>query len=151
MRNLTKINTTIAAALMLAMTTSMMSDPAQAESSIRITQSTEDGTGSLRVMQRSGDGLEVDCEGNLDCEIRGDDTVVATSDDDSTTTTTTTTTTATTSDGAIATNLNQSNTIESGSDFEQRDFQDLGATIEAMVDRLLEGISSRLANLDFSI
>ena len=148
MRNFTKINTTIAAALMLAMTKSMMSDPAQAESSIRITQSTEDGTGSLRVVQRSGDGLEVDCEGNLNCEIRGDDTVVATSDDASTTTTTTTTTT---SDSAITTNLNQSNTIESGSDFEERDFQDLGATIEAMVDRLLEGISSKLANLDFSI
>jgi len=148
MRNLTKVNTTIVAALMLAMTTSMMSDPAQAESSIRITQSTEDGTGSLRVIQRSGDGLEVDCEGNMDCEIRGDDTVVATSDDDSTTTTTTTTTT---SDGAITTNLNQSNTIQSGSDFDERDFQDLGATIQAMVDRLLEQISSRLANLDISI
>jgi len=147
MRNLTKVNTTIVAALMLAMTTSMMSDPAQAESSIRITQSTEDGTGSLRVIQRSGDGLEVDCEGNMDCEIRGDDTVVATSDDDSSTTTTTTTT----SDGAITTNLNQSNTIQSGSDFDERDFQDLGATIQAMVDRLLEQISSRLANLDISI
>lgn len=133
---------------MLAMTTSMMSDPAQAESSIRITQSTEDGTGSLRVTQRSGEGLEVDCEGNLDCEIRGDDTVVATSDDDSTTTTTTTTTT---SDGAITTDLNQSNTIESGSDFDERDFQDLGARIEAMVDRLLEEISSKLSNLNISI
>jgi hypothetical protein len=147
MRNLTRINTTIVAALMLAMTTSMMSDPAQAESSIRITQSTEDGTGSLRVMQRSGDGLEVHCEGNMDCEIRGDDTVVANSDDDSTTATTTTTT----SDGAITTNFNQSNTIQSGSDFDERDFQDLGATIQAMVDRLLEQISSKLANLDISV
>jgi hypothetical protein len=145
MRNLTKINTTIAAALMIAMTTSMMSDPAQGESSIRITQSTEDGTGSLRVMQRSGDGLEVDCDGNMDCEIRGDDTVVATSDDDSTTTTTTT------RDGAVTTNLNQSNMIQSGSDFDERDFQDLSATIQAMVDRLLEQISSKLANLDISI
>jgi hypothetical protein len=83
----------------------------------------------------------------MDCEIRGDDTVVANSDDDSTTATTTTTT----SDGAITTNFNQSNTIQSGSDFDERDFQDLGATIQAMVDRLLEQISSKLANLDISV
>jgi hypothetical protein len=141
MRTLTKITTpTIAAALMLAMTTSMMFATAQAESSIRVTQSTEDGTTSLIVRQSSGDGLEVECEGNLDCEIRGDDTVVATSNDSTTTSAT-----------AITTNLNQSNTIQSDSDFDEMDHQGLGATIEAMVDRLLKGISGKLANIAISI
>jgi hypothetical protein len=136
MRTLAKITTTIGAALMLAMTTSMMFATAQAESSIRVTQSTEDGTtSSLTVRQSSEDGLKVECEGNLECEIKGDNTVVATSDDDDSTTTSAT---------AITTNnLNQSNTIQSGSDFDEMDHQDL--------DRLLEEISGKLANLAISI
>ena len=75
---------------MLSMTTSINFATAQVESSIRVTKSTEDGTTSLRVSQSSGDGLEVECEGNLNCEIRGDDTVVATSDDNDNTSTSST-------------------------------------------------------------
>jgi hypothetical protein len=122
MRSLTKTRKTIAraAAFMLAMTASMIIfDTAHGASSISVTQSTEDG-------------LEVECEGNLKCEIIGDDTVVGTSGDNTTTTTTT----------AVTTNLNQSNTIQSNSNFDAIDEQeDLGAMIEGMVDRLLDEIS----------
>jgi TRAP-type C4-dicarboxylate transport system substrate-binding protein len=139
MRTLTRITT--AAALILAMTSSMMFATAHAESSISVTQSTEDGSNSLRVTQSTENGLEVECEGNLNCEIRGDDTVVASSKH---TTTTTTSTAATTS-------LNQSNITEFSNDFDVVDEQDLGAKIEGMVDRLLDEISGKLANLAISI
>lgn len=80
---------------------------------------------SLRVTQSTEDGLEVECEGNLKCERIGDDTVVATSEHNTNSTTTT----------AI---LNQSNVIQFGNDFDVIDEQDLGAIIERMVDRLLD-------------
>jgi hypothetical protein len=144
MTTLTKTRKTIAtaAAFMLAMTASMIIfDTAHGASSVRVTQSTEDGSNSVRVTQSTEDGLEVECEGNLKCEIIGDDTVVGTSGDNTTTTTTTTTT-------AVTTNLNQSNTIQSGSNFDAIDEQeDLGAMIEGMVDQLLDEISGKLANL----
>jgi uncharacterized protein YdeI (BOF family) len=143
MRTLTKTRKTIAtaAAFMLAMTASMTTfDTAHAASSISVTQSTtqstQDGSNSVRVTQSTEDGLEVECEGNLKCEIIGDDTVVETSGDNTTTTT------------AVTTNLNQSNTIQSNSNFNVIDEQeDLGAMIEGMVDRLLDEISGKLANL----
>ena len=144
MTTLTKTRKTIAtaAAFMLAMTASMIIfDTAHGASSVSVTQSTEDGSNSVRVTQSTEDGLEVDCEGNMKCEIIGDDTVVGTSGDNNTTTTTTTTT-------AVTTNLNQSNTIQSNSNFDAIDEQeDLGAMIEGMVDRLLDEISGKLANL----
>jgi|SRR5215204_2300197 len=118
MRTLAKTRITIAtaAALILAMTASMMLfDTAHAASSVRVTQS-------------SGDGLHVECEGDVKCEIKGDDTVVATSGD------------STTSSTAVTTNLKQSNTIQSSSDFDAVDEQDLGAMIEGMVDRLLDEV-----------
>ena len=143
MTTLTKTRKTIAtaAAFMLAMTASMTTfDTAHAASSISVTQSTtqstQDGSNSVRVTQSTEDGLEVECEGNLKCEIIGDDTVVETSGDNTTTTT------------AVTTNLNQSNTIQSNSNFDAIDEQeDLGAMIEGMVDRLLDEISGKLANL----
>ena len=180
MRTLTKtrITLTVAAAsvFMLAVSASMMFAPIHAESSIRVTQSTGDGTSSQRVTQSTGDGtssqrvtqstgdgtsslrvtqstgdgtsslrvtqsneegLEVKCEGNLNCEIIGDDTVVATSEDNDTTST-----------AAVTSNLNQSNTIQSDSDFDiiDENEQDLGAMIEGMVDRLLDDISAQLTN-----
>lgn len=142
MTTLTKTRKTIttAAAFMLAMTASMIIfDTAHGASSVSVTQSTEDGSNSVRVTQSTEDGLEVDCEGNMKCEIIGDDTVVGTSGDNNTTTTTTT---------AVTTNLNQSNTIQSNSNFDAIDEQeDLGAMIEGMVDRLLDEISAKLANL----
>jgi hypothetical protein len=132
--------TITAAAFMLAMTAMMMFVTAHAESSITVAQSTEDGTNSLRVTQSTEDGLEVECEGTLKCEIIGDDTVVTTSEDNNTSAT------------AVTTSLNQPNTIQSGSDFDIiDDEQDLGTIIEGMVDRLLDEISRKLANLDISI
>jgi hypothetical protein len=131
MRTLTKTRITIAtaAALILVMTASMMLfDTAHAASSVRVTQSSGDGSSSVRVTQSSGDGLHVECEGDVKCEIKGDDTVVATSGD------------GTTSSTAVTTNLKQSNTIHSSSDFDAVDEQDLGAMIEGMVDRLLDEI-----------
>ena len=141
MTTLTKTRKTIAtaAAFMLAMTASMIIfDSAHGASSVSVTQSTEDGSNSVSVTQSTEDGLEVECEGNLKCEIIGDDTVVGTSGDNTTTTTTT----------AVTTNLNQSNTIQSNSNFDAIDEQeDLGAMIEGMVDQLLDEISGKLANL----
>jgi hypothetical protein len=139
MRTLTKtrISTTAAAAFMLAVTASMMFAPTHAESSIRVTQSTEDGKNSLRVTQSNEEGLEVKCEGNLNCEIIGDDddTIIATSEGN------------TTSTSDVTTSLNQSNTIQSGSDLDGiDDDQDLGATIEGLVNRLLDEISGKLTN-----
>ena len=148
MRTSTKARKTIAtaAAFMLAMTASMIIfDTAHAASSISVTQSTtqntQDGSNSVRVTQSTEDGLEVECEGNLKCEIIGDDTVVGTSGDNTATTTT-----------AVTTNLNQSNTIQSNSNFDAIDEQeDLGAMIEGMVNRLLDEISGKLATLAISI
>jgi hypothetical protein len=171
MRSLTKTTMTITvAAFILAMTASMMFATAYAASSIRVTQSTEDGSNSLtqstvtqstedgsnsltqstvtqstedgsnslRVTQSLEGGLKVECEGNLNCEIIGDDTVIATSEDNNTASTTTT--------------LDQSDITEFSNDFDViDDEQDLGAMIEGWVDRLLDAISANLANLAISI
>jgi hypothetical protein len=137
-----------AATFILAMIASMMLfATTHAESSITVTQSTGDDSSSLRVTQSTEDGLEVECEGNLNCEIIGDDTVVATSEDNTATITSGTTVTTTTA----TTTLNQSNITESGNDLDVIDGQDLGAKIEAWVDRLLDEISANLANLAISI
>jgi hypothetical protein len=48
---------------------------------------------------------------------------------------------------AVITGLNQSNTIQSSSDYDIIDDEkDLGAMIEGMVDRLLDDISAELTN-----
>jgi hypothetical protein len=121
---LTKIITTAtAAAVILAMTASMtIFDTAHAASSIRVTQSTQDGSNSVRITQSTEDGLDVQCEGNLKCEIIGDDTVVATSGD--------------------TTTLNQSNIVQLGNNDldDVIEEQDIGTKIEGMVDRLLDEI-----------
>jgi hypothetical protein len=141
MRTLTKTRITLtvaaAATFMLATSASIMFAPIHAESSIRVTQSTGDGISSLRVTQSNEEGLKVKCEGDLNCEIIGDDTVVATSEDNNTA-----------SSAAIITSLNQSNTIQSSSDFDiiEDEEEDLGAMIEGMVNRLLDDISAELTN-----
>jgi hypothetical protein len=119
------------AAFIVAVSGSMLYATAYAESSVRVTQSTqstEDGSSSLRVTQSTEDGLEVECEGNLSCEIIGDGTVVATSEDNNTSINTSTTM------------LNQSDIIESENDLDAIDEQELGSRITAMVNRLLERI-----------
>jgi hypothetical protein len=140
MRILTKITIiTIAAVLMLAMTASMLATADAVfvklivlDSEERLTaiddddHDTDTQISSLRVTQSTEDGLDVECEGNLKCEILGDDTVVASSVHDTT--------------AAVTNALNQSNVIQFGNDFDVIDEQDLGSMIDGMVDRLLDDL-----------
>ena len=128
MRIFAKTTLTAAAAFIFAINASMMFVTAHAESSVTVTQSTEDGSNSVRVTQSTEDGLEVQCEGNLNCEIIGDDTVVGTSEDNSTSRITSTTI------------LNQSAIIQSENDIDAIDEQELSSRIIGMVNRLLDSI-----------
>ena len=104
-------------------------------SSVRVTQSSGDGSSSVRVTQSGDDGLEVSCEGDVNCDVIGDDTVVATSEDgDSINSTAITTTTTDTT-----------NTVN------QPDLDDLGDSIERLVDRLLDEVSANLVTWRASI
>ena len=120
---------TAVVAFILAINTTMLFVAANAESSIRITQSTEDGSNSVRVSQSAKDGLEVDCEGNIKCEIRGDGRVIATSKDNNTSSTITSTST-----------LNQSDIIQSENALDVIDEQELSSRIMGMVNRLLDNV-----------
>ena len=122
------ITTTAAVTFIFAMNASMLFVAAHAESSIRIAQSTGDGSNSITVTQSTGEGLEVECEGNLKCEIIGDGTVVTSSEDSNTSTVTSTTI------------LNQSDMIQSENDLDAIDEQDLSSRITTMVDRILDSI-----------
>ena len=115
MRIFAKTTITAAAAFIFAINASMMFVTAHAESSVTVTQSTEDG-------------LEVECEGNLNCEIIGDDTVVGTSEDNNTSRITSTTI------------LNQSGIIQSENDLDAIDGQELSSRIIGMVNRLLDSV-----------
>jgi hypothetical protein len=142
MRTLTKITIiTIAAVLMLAMTVSMLATADAVfvklivlDSEERLTAIDDDNydidtqKSSLRVTQSTKDGLEVECEGNLKCEILGDDAIVVSSDPDTTTA------------AAVSNALNQSNVIQYGNDFDVIDEKDLGAMIDGMVDLLLDDL-----------
>src|ERR687895_2630731 len=122
------ITTTAAVAFIFAMNASMLFVAAHAESSIRIAQSTGDGSNSISVTQSTEEGLEVECEGNLKCEIIGDGTVVTSSEYNNTSTVTST---------AI---LNQSDMIQSENYLDTIDEQDLNSRIMRMVNRLLDSI-----------
>lgn len=122
------ISAIAAVAFIFAMNASMLLVAAHAESSIRIAQSTGDGSNSITVTQSTGEGLEVECEGNLKCEIIGDGTVVTSSEDNNTSTLTSTTI------------LNQSDMIQSENDLDAIDEQDLSSRITRMVDRILDSI-----------
>ena len=123
------ITATAAVAFIFAMNASMLFVAAHAESSIRIAQSTGDGSNSITVTQSTEEGLEVECEGNLKCEIIGDGTVVTNSEDSNTSTLTSTTI------------LNQSDMIQSeNDDLDAIDEQDLSSRITRMVDRILDSI-----------
>ena len=162
MRRMTKTTTatfTIATTLLLAMiapSVFVRVDNAAAFSELislnsiqRLTamdgQNTDTQVSSLRVTQSTEDGLEVQCEGNLKCEVIDDDTVIATSEDDSTTIVSTMTSSATT------TATNQSSIAQFSNEFDLIDKQDLDAAIEGMVDRLLDEISENLSSLSVSI
>jgi uncharacterized protein YdeI (BOF family) len=107
--NIDKIAAAAAAALILAITASMFATAYAAfgeelivlDSEETLTaideeddnHDTEAQVSSLRATQSTEDGLGVECEGNLKCEIIGDDIVVATSEHNTTTTTSATATT----------------------------------------------------------
>jgi hypothetical protein len=116
------------AAFIFAVYASMLFVTANAESSVRVTQSTGDASNSISLTQSTADGLEVECEGNLKCEIIGDSTVVTSSEDNNT------------SIIASSSILNQSDIIQSGNDLDAIDEQDLSSRIMGMVDRLLDSI-----------
>lgn len=122
------IAATAAVAFIFAMNASMLFVAAHAESSIRIAQSTGDRSNSITVIQSTEEGLEVECEGNLKCEIIGDGRVVTSSEDNNASTVTSTTI------------LNQSNMIQSDNDLDALDEQDLSSRITRMVDRILDSI-----------
>ena len=145
---MTKRITTIAAALILALTASVFatnthtafgieviildSEESLAAIDVDNLHDTETQVSSLRITQGTEDGLEVECGRNLKCEIIDDNIIVTTSN-----TTTTTITSA-------ITGLNQSNIIQFSNDFDVIDEQDLNTMIEGMVDRLLDKISGDL-------
>ena len=122
------ITATAAFAFIFAMNASMLFVAAHAESSIRIAQSTGDGSNSITVTQSTEEGLEVECEGNLKCEIIGDGTVVTSSEDNNMSTLTSTTI------------LNQSDIFQSENDLGAIEEQDLSSRITRMVDGILDNI-----------
>lgn len=163
MRRMTKTTTTatftIATILLLAMTApsvfvrvenaAAFSELISLNSIQRLTtmdgQNTDTQVNSLRVTQSTEDGLEIQCEGNLKCEVIDDDTVIATSEEDNTTIVSTMTTAATT------TATNQSSIAKFSNEFDVIDKQDLDAAIEGMVDRLLDEVSENLSSLSVSV
>lgn len=111
--------------------------------SVRVTQSNNDGTSSV-IVQSDDEGLEVNCEGDVNCEVIGDDTVVATSEDGDSVSTT-----AVNSTTADATTVNElSNDLDGAVDNE---LDDLGERIERMVDQILDNVSSSLASWRMSV
>jgi hypothetical protein len=109
---------------------------ANAGSSVIVTQSGDgDGSSSVIVTQSNGEGLEVSCEGDVNCEVIGDDTVVATSEDGNSTNSTAVSTTTT--DATTTVN--------------HPDLDDLGDRIEGMVDRLLDEVSANMVNWRMSL
>ncbi len=120
-------------------------------SSVRVSQSNNDGSSSVRVTQSNDEGLKVNCEGDVNCEIIGDDTVVATSKDGDSTSTSSVTTMTTDTSAVVNqadTAKELSNDIESVIDDEQHD---LGNSIQRMVHRLLDEVSASLANWRMSL
>src|SRR5215217_3115472 len=114
-----KVATITAAAFILLALTTM---------AVMTTFVTADAGSSASVTQSNNEGVEVSCEGDVNCEVIGDDTVVATSEDgDSINSTAVTTTTPDTT-----TTVNQP------------DLDDLDDRIEGMVDRLLDEVSATL-------
>jgi hypothetical protein len=155
-----KVATITAAAFILMAITSLTTvttfATADAESSVRVSQSNNDGSSSVRVSQSSNDGsssvivqsddegLEVNCEGDVNCEVIGDDTVVATSEDGDSASNTAVTTTTT-----DATTVNElSNDVDS---VVEEELDGLGERIERMVDRLLDDVSASLASWRISL
>ncbi len=81
MRVFCRTTRTAAAVLVLVVSASMLFVAGHAESPVTVTQSTGEGSNSLKVTQSTEDGLKVECEGNLKCKITRDDIVVANSED----------------------------------------------------------------------
>ncbi len=91
---------------------------------------------SLRITQSPENGLDVECGGDLKCEILNNNTAVATTSGQNTTTRITSALTAL--NQSLAQSLNQSSIIPFGNnDFGMLNERDLDSKIEGLIDRIL--------------
>jgi hypothetical protein len=94
-------------------------------------------TSSLRITQSPENGLDVECGGDLKCEILDNNTVVATTGQNTTTTMITNTPNA--FNQSLIQSLNQSNMLLpfDDNDFDILNEQDLDSEIDKWIDRML--------------
>ena len=93
---------------------------------------------SLRITQSPENGLDVECGGDLKCEILNNNTVVATTTSGQNTTTRITSA-LNALNQSLTQSLNQSSIIPFGNnnDFDMLNEQDLDSKIEGLIDRIL--------------
>jgi hypothetical protein len=98
---------------------------------------TDKHTSSLRITQSPENGLDVECGGDLKCEILDNNTVVATTGQNTTTTMITNTPNA--FNQSLIQSLNQSNMLLpfDDNDFDILNEQDLDSEIDKWIDRML--------------
>ena len=96
-------------------------------------------TSSLSVTQSPENGLDVECGGDLKCEILDNNTVVATTGQNTTTTMITDALNAL--NQSLTQSFNQSNILLpfGDNDFDMLDDQDLDSSIDQLIDRILNG------------
>ena len=94
---------------------------------------------SLRITQSPENGLDVECGGDLKCEILNNNTVVATTTSGQNTTTSRITSALNALNQSLTQSLNQSSIIPFGNnnDFGMLNEQDLDSKIEGLIDRIL--------------
>jgi hypothetical protein len=102
---------------------------------------TDRHTSSLSVTQSPENGLDVECGGDLKCEILDNNTVVATTTGQNTTTTTMITGALNALNQSLTQSFNQSNLLLpfGDNDFDMLDDQDLDSGIDQLIDQILNG------------
>jgi hypothetical protein len=100
---------------------------------------TDSYTSSLSVTQSPENGLDVECGGDLKCEILDNNTVVATTGQNTTTTMITDALNAL--NQSLTQSFNQSNILLpfGDNDFDMLDDQDFDSSIDQLIDRILNG------------
>ena len=99
--------------------------------------STDREISSLRITQSPENGLEVECGGDLKCEILDNNTIVATTSGQNTTTMITSALNAL--NQTLTQSLNQSSILLpfGNNEFDMLDEQDLDSSIDELIDRIL--------------
>ena len=93
---------------------------------------------SLRITQSPENGLDVECGGDLKCEILDNNTVVATTTSGQNSTTTRITSALNALNQSLTQSLNQSSIIPFGNnDFGMLNERDLDSKIQGLIDRIL--------------